>query len=387
MTHWLNQLREDLRQRELLHLARRLDPIDRCQRLVHRGGRTLLNLAANDYLALASHPHLCEAVAAAAMRLGVGSGASRLVTGHLAVHREVELRFAAFKHAEAALLLPSGYMANLAVLTTLAAPGDLVCLDKLNHASLIDAAQASSAEVRVYPHNNVDKLARLLERGRAARRRFIVTDSVFSMDGDVADLPALCDLRDEHDAILILDEAHATGTLGPTGAGLAELCNLSHRVDIAVSTASKALGSLGGLVTGPQAVIDTLINHARPFIYTTAVPPTQAAAIAAALDVLAAEPHRRLRLSALSSLLRSILQKQGWPVPADPTPIVPLIIGDAAAALRLSHRLEEAGFLIPAIRPPTVPPNSARLRITLRCDLLDEDLHRLAAAIGPRPPA
>ena len=382
MSHWLSQLRDDLDQRRLHHLERRLAPVDRCARLVQRGGRTLLNLASNDYLALASHPHLVEAVIEAAKRHGVGSGASRLVTGDLTVHQQVESRFADFKHAEAALLLPTGYMANLAVLTTLAARGDLICLDRLNHASLIDAAQASGAEVRVYPHNNLDKLARLLERSPEARRRFIVTDSVFSMDGDTADLAALCDLRDEYRAILVVDEAHGTGVLGPTGAGLAEHLNLADRIDVTISTASKALGSLGGLVTAPRAVVDTLINHARPFIYTTAVPPTQAAAISAALDVVASEPARRLRLGVLSSLLRAALQKNGWPVPEGVTPIVPLVVGEPDAALRLAQKLEVAGFLVPAIRPPTVPPNSARLRITLRCDLHDDDLLRLAAAIG-----
>ncbi len=384
MSHWLDQLRDEFALRDQVHLARRLVPVDRCARLVQRRGRTLINLAGNDYLALATHPHLAHAVADAAARLGTGAGASRLVTGHLAAHHQFESRFAAFKHAQAALLLPTGYMANLAVLTALAAPGDLICLDKLNHASLIDAAQASGAEVRVYPHLNLDKLARLLERSRAAgsRRRFIVTDSVFSMDGDTADLPALCDLRDEYDAILIIDEAHATGVLGPTGAGLAEEQGVAHKIDITVSTASKALGSLGGLVTAPQIVIDTLVNHARSFIYTTAVPPTQIAAIDAALDVLTAEPERRVRLRILSSSLRTQLQQKGWQVPDGATPIIPLIVGDPASALRLADRLEDAGFLIPAIRPPTVAPGSARLRITLRCDLLDEDLARLVETLG-----
>lgn len=367
-----------------------LRPLDRCARLVQRsasggisgGGCVLINLAGNDYLGLASHPKLIKAVCDAAQQLGIGSGASRLVTGHLEIHQRVEQRFAAFKHAEAALLLPTGYMANLATLTGLVGQGDLIALDKLNHASLIDAGHATGATVRVYPHRNIDKLHRLLERHSDARRKLIVTDSVFSMDGDCADLPALCELRDRHGAILIVDEAHGTGVLGETGSGLAEQQGVAGDIDVTISTASKALGSLGGIVTGPQEVIETLINSARSFIYTTAVPPTTAAAIDAALDVVRDEPQRRLRLRTLSDRLRSGLRQRRWDVADDPTPIVPLVIGEAAAALALSTRLEEAGFLIPAIRPPTVAPGTSRLRITLRCDLTDEDIERLIETIG-----
>ncbi|MBI1371237.1 MAG: 8-amino-7-oxononanoate synthase [Phycisphaera sp.] len=381
--HWLDQLRDELNHRQQQTLRRSLRPLDRCARIVRHGGSVLLNLAGNDYLALASHPHLRDAVIEAAQRYGVGSGASRLVTGHLDIHAALEQRFAAFKHAGAALLTPTGYMANLAVLTALAAPGDLICLDKLNHASLIDAARAAGADVRVYPHGNLDKLVRLLERhGRAARRRFIVTDAVFSMDGDLADLPALCELRDDFDAVLVVDEAHATGVLGDSGAGLAEHQGVAGRVDVTVSTASKALGSLGGVVTADPVVIDTLVNHARSFIYTTAVPPTQVAALDAALDIVRDEPHRRVRLAALTRRLRVGLQQRGWPVPDDPTPIVPLVVGDAAATVQLSERLQASGYLVPAIRPPTVAPGASRLRITLRCDLTDEDVDRLVDAIG-----
>jgi 8-amino-7-oxononanoate synthase len=381
LTHWLHQLREELTRRESAHLLRQLRPLDRCARVVHRHGRSLLNLAGNDYLALATHPHLIEAAAEAARRFGAGAGASRLVTGSLDVHHLLEQRLAEFKHAEAALLLPTGYMANLAVLTSLAAPGDLVCIDKLNHASLIDAAQFSGADVRVFPHRQLDKLKRLLERS-TARRRLIVTDSVFSMDGDCADLPALCELRDRYEAVLIVDEAHGTGVLGTTGSGLAEEQGVSGAIDVTISTASKALGSLGGIVTARQVVIDTLINSARPFVYTTATTPIQAACISAALDVVRDEPERRVRLRMLASNLRRMLRESGWGVAEDITPIVPVIVGESSAALAMSQRLEDAGFLIPAIRPPTVAPGSARLRITLRCDLLDEDLERLVAALG-----
>lgn len=383
MQRWLQHIADDLHQRDAAHLRRRLHAVDRCARIVRRGQRTLLNLAGNDYLALASHPHLRDAVIDAAERFGVGSGASRLLSGDLDVHREVEARFAAFKSAPAALLTPTGYAANLAVIQTLAGPDDVVMLDKLNHASIIDAARASGATVRVFPHLGYDKLARLLERAASARRRVIVTDSVFSMDGDVADLPALCELRDAHDAILVIDEAHATGVLGPTGAGLAEHQGVAGDIDVTVSTAGKALGSVGGIVTAHDLVIDALVNGARNFIYSTAPPPTQAAAIGAAIDLVESEPSRRSRLRDLSIVLRRSLYANGWPVPLDdPTPIIPVIVGDNAVAERLSERLDAAGFLVPAIRPPTVAPGSARLRISLRADLTDDDLLRLTEALG-----
>lgn len=382
MMHWLDQLQAELQSRQEDHLLRRLRPLDRCAAHVFHQGRSLLNLAGNDYLALAAHPHLARAVADAARQYGVGGGASRLVSGHLELHRRIESCFAAFKHAQAALITPTGYTANLAALSALAGPDDLIALDKLNHASLIDAAQSTGAQVRVYPHLNLEKLRRLLESHAEARRRFIVTDSVFSMDGDCADLPALAALRDRYQAILMVDEAHATGILGSTGAGLAEHQGVAGRIDVTISTAGKALGGLGGIITGPQVVIDTIVNRARSFIYTTAVPPTQAAAIGAALEVVANEPHRRRRLAELNESARGRLRRMGWKVAEDPTPIIPLIVGEPAAALALSSRLEQAGYLVPAIRPPSVAPGSARLRLTLRCDLDDAELDRFLDTLG-----
>lgn len=428
-----NELTAYLEQLEPAGLLRRLRPLPQTGRLVEVDGKPLINLASNDYLGLSQHPRLKAAAIEAVERWGTGSGASRLVTGHLDLHAQVEQRFAAFKHAPAALLVPTGYMANLAVLTSLAGPGDLICLDRLNHASLIDAARASNAQIRTYPHLQTAKLARLLERhhqqaacsggisgggetsgggdgggGQTADRpprRFIVTDSVFSMDGDCADLPALCDLAQRYNAILIVDEAHATGVLGPSGAGLCEEQGVQDRVHVVISTASKALGGLGGLITARQEVIDTIINTARPFIYTTAVPPAQAAAIAAALDVLRQEPQRRHRLLDMSRHLRRELTRLGWPLPGapapgsspargsspgstrgtpsepPPTPIFPLIVGSAQAALQLAQHLQNEGILAVAIRPPTVPPGTARVRLSLRADLEDADLDCLIRAL------
>lgn len=401
MDAWLAQLQHDLDHRAAQHLRRRLQPLDTTGRLIHLDGQPLVNLASNDYLGISRHPQLQQAAINAIQAHGTGAGASRLVSGHLTIHERVEQRFAAFKHAQAALMLPTGYMANLAVLTSMAGPGDLICLDKLNHASLLDAAAASGARVRVYPHLQTTKLARLLARHAAsdansanpnrAPRRFIVTDSVFSMDGDVADLPTLCDLADRYDAILVVDEAHATGVLGPTGAGLCDHQGVAHRVDIVVSTASKALGGLGGVVTGRSVVIQTLVNHARSFIYTTAPAPAQVASLGGALDVIRDEPHRRQRLTALSQRLRTSLLAMGVVGPATlnhspvATPIVPIVVRSSHAALALAQHLRTHGFFAPAIRPPTVPPGAARVRISLRADLQDDDLARLIQVLTRYP--
>jgi 8-amino-7-oxononanoate synthase len=389
MKPWLGAIHHDLEQLREASLLRRLEEVQTAGPNLRVGGHDLVNLASNDYLGLSSHPRLRDAAVAAVQTYGTGAGSSRLVVGHLTPHARAEQRFAEFKHAQAALLCPTGFMANLAVLTALAGPGDLVCLDKLCHASLIDAARASGARVRVFPHLGYAKLGRLLQDHGAAPaapgppepaspgsslrnpgvtmapgpssrapRKLIVTDSVFSMDGDSADLPLLCDLAERHDAILVVDEAHATGVLGASGAGLAELQGVAGRIDVTVSTASKALGGLGGIVTAPRAVIDALVNHARSFIYTTAVPPAQAAVLEAALDVLRDEPWRRERLAALSARLREQVAALGLlpaaPSPAAVTPIIPLIVGTPRHALALAEHL--AGPDRGSTPPPSAPP-------------------------------
>ena len=388
MDDWLSQLGRDLQQRESQGLLRSLKSLAPKGPIVTRDGLPLVNLAGNDYLALSSHPHVRQAAIDAIEQYGVGAGASRLVSGHQPTHQNLEQRFAAFKHAEAALLCPTGYIANLAAVTALAARGDTIYLDKLCHASLIDAARGSLATMRTYPHLDVQKLEQLLARplrdtsaGDRPARRIVITDSVFSMDGDTADLPALCDLADRYDAILIVDEAHGSGVLGPGGCGLAELQGVADRIDVTISTASKALGSLGGIITARRVVIDTIINHARPFIYTTAALPTQAAAINAALDIIEAEPQRRHRLADLACQIRHAIRQrdpQSSTAALDPpTPIIPIICGRPAAAQHLSDQLAQAGFFAPAIRPPTVPPNTSRVRISLRSDLTDDDVNKL----------
>ena len=375
-------------------LRRGLKPATPDGRYIEVDGKRLLNLSGNDYLGLSQHPRLIRAAVEAAERFGVGAGASRLVSGTSPLHDEIEQQFATFKHAEACLLLPTGYTANLAVLTTLAGPGDIIVLDKLVHASLIDSARASGAEVRTYPHLKLERAEQLLTR-HSTGRSLLVTDSVFSMDGDCADLPALCDIADRTGTALIVDEAHGTGVLGDDGSGLAAAQGVGERVyacgagGVVVSTASKALGSLGGLITASRPVIDLLTNKARALIYSTAVPPAQAAAIGAAVDVLRDEPGRLTHLAELSSRALSRLRDQGWVVGCGPdaiaTPIIPLIVGDSAGALALASRLNEQGIYAPAIRPPTVAPGSARVRLSLRADLSDDDLDQVIRAVGDAP--
>ena len=389
MSHWQEQLKDDAEDRRREKLDRALIVADRCTRAVEMEVdgvmRQLLNLAGNDYLGLASHPSIIEAVKVAADQWGVGSGASRLISGHLDIHHQFETEFARFKHAEAALVFPTGYMANLAVLTTLANSNDVVILDKLCHASLVDAAHMSGATVRVYPHSDLAKLERLLGRATAGgvppRRRIIVTDSVFSMDGDVADLPAICELRDRYEAILVIDEAHGTGVFGKCGSGLAEQQGVEDRIDVTVSTASKALGCLGGMVTSSRLVIDAIVNNARSFIYTTSVPPTQVAAIRAAVQVIQSEPERRDRLKELSVYTRNQLIGQGHRVEHGESPIIPIIIGDIGPTIRIGNELKQAGYLASAIRPPTVAPGTSRLRISLRCDMTESDIDGFVDAL------
>ncbi len=406
----LHELADELARLEPDGLLRRLHLVSSAGPIVTTGdGKQLLNFTSNSYLGLNEHPAMKAAVVAAVNELGTGSGASLLVSGRLPIHAKAERTFARFKHAQAALLLPSGYTANLAALTALAGPGDLICLDKLCHASLIDAARASGAEVRTFPHLTTDKLQRLLQRHNSANaspnisanacglagdrrspsdnarppRRFIVTDSVFSMDGDTADLPALCDLAQQFDAVMVVDEAHGTGLLGETGSGLCEAQNVLGKVHVTISTASKALGGLGGIITAAQPIIDTIVNHARPLIYTTAIPPAQAAAIDQAVTLIQADPAPRQRVQQLTLRLRNGLKSQGWkliPQGEFIIPIIPLVVGEAQAAVALAEHLYAHGILAAPIRPPTVSPGSSRVRLSLRADMQDDHIDRVIQA-------
>ncbi len=328
-------------------------------------GRPVVAFCSNDYLSLANHPAIVAAAQEAAGRWGVGSGASHIVSGHLRPHEDLEARLAAFVGRERALYFTTGYMANLAIVPTLVERHDAIFADRLNHASLIDAALLARAEHVRYPHGDVDALAARLEQSRA-RRRLILTDAVFSMDGDLAPLPELFALAERFDAWLVVDDAHGFGVLGPSGRGSIAHFELppSPRL-ILMGTLGKAAGVSGAFVAGDQRVIDWLVQRARPYIFTTASSPLIATALLASLDLIAAGDERRAHLRRLIDRLRSGLEELPWRLLPSPTAIQPLLIGGNDAVVRLSERLFARGLWVPAIRPPTVPAGTARLRISL----------------------
>jgi 8-amino-7-oxononanoate synthase len=351
-------------------------------------GRRLCNLSSNDYLGLAGHPYICEAVKKAVDAWGWGAGASRLVCGTLQPHTDLESRLARFKGTQAALVCSTGYLANLAAIRGLAGRGDVILIDKLDHASIIDAAFAGgpagggAPEVRVFPHRDYARLGRLLQKAASARRRIIVTDSLFSMDGDMANLSTLVELKTYYGAMLVIDEAHATGVWGEHGRGVAEAMGVEAGIDVVVGTLSKALGGVGGFIAASREIIDWLINTARSFIYTTALPAAACAAAMAAVDLVDREPERRRHVLNLAKHLRTELgERRGWNIGESCSQIVPLIVGTPEQAMGLSRRLEEEGFLVPAIRPPTVPAGTARLRISLSAEHQDSDVEALVAAL------
>lgn len=353
----------------------------------------IVDFGSNDYLGLAGDPRLAEAADAAAKAHGWGAGASPVVSGRTPRHAELEERIAAFEGTEAALVFPSGYAANAGVIPALAGEGDIIYADAKNHASLIDGCRLSSAEKRVYPHSHVDQLAEWLaaDAGRY-RRRLIVTDGLFSMDGDFAPLVELGALAKRHDAMLLVDEAHATGVWGASGRGAverfsAEAPALERQVTVRVGTLSKALGAAGGFVVGGQRLIDWLHNRARTYVFSTAGPPANAAAAIAALRIVREEPERRERLHGLADRLRQQLGDAGWSTGPSVSQIVPIGVGDPGAAVGLSEQLATDGLFVPAIRPPSVPEGESLLRVSLSSKHADADLDRLLAALGEAPQA
>lgn len=331
-------------------------------------GRELLLLSSNSYLGLHTHPDLIEAACQALHRYGTGAGASRLISGNLELHEQLEEEIARFKGCEAALLFPTGYMANLGAITSLVDPQDLLASDELNHASLIDACRLSGATRKVYLHKDLEGLERILAEGTAHRRRLVVTDGVFSMDGDLAPLVEICALAERYGAMVLVDDAHGFGVLGEKGRGTIEHWGLEERrVAVQVGTLSKALANLGGYVAGSRVLIDYLRNRARTFIYSTALPPSVLAASLAALRLIGGEEGRcrRQALWANARYLREGLARLGYPHPEGETHILPLLIGEAEATLQLAEGLLQEGIYAPAIRPPTVPPGKSRLRLSL----------------------
>lgn len=379
------------------HLRRQLPGRDGTQAAtITLDGKSLLNFGSNDYLSLAADPRLSAAVVDAVQREGWGSGASPLVTGHGQLHRQLESRLAAFEGTEASLLFSSGFAANMGTIAALVGPGDVVFCDRKNHASLFDGCRLSRADVRVYPHNDVASLATMLEkdssRGEAisnttsenkkARRRLIVTDSLFSMDGDLAPLVELADLADRYEAMLMIDEAHATGVFGRNGRGVAELLGVESRMLIRVGTLSKALGCAGGFVSGSRQLIEWLLNRARPYVFSTAQPAAAQAAAIAALDIVETEPERRQQLLARAERFRTELHAHGWNTGASASQIIPIIVGTPERAIELSSSLRTLGIFAPAIRPPTVPDGEACLRISLTAGHTDAMVAELLSALG-----
>lgn len=345
------------------------------------GRRTYINFGSNDYLGLALHPGVRRAAAAAALRYGGGSGASRLVSGDLELHESLERRLARFKQERSALVFSSGYLANLGAVSALAGPRDVVLIDRLNHASLVDAARLSGAKMWVYPHLDVSRVAELLARARAFGRRLVLTDSYFSMDGDVAPLDKLLAVCREHDAALHVDEAHATGVFGDRGAGLCEHFGLEGKIDVVMGTLSKALGSVGGYVAGGEWLRRYLVNRARTFIYTTGPAPAASAAALAALDILERSSAVRKKLWANTDLLRSRLREGGYAVGRSSGPIVPLMVRDAKRAVNARDKLLRQGLYVPAMRYPTVSKGQERLRISVSAAHERDDIMELVRAL------
>jgi len=383
MDTW-RRMRDDLHTLAAADLLRSPPTIDSpCGPNIVLDGRRLVSLCSNDYLNLANDPAVRSAAVEAIGRWGVGAGASRLISGTMGPHAALEKRLAAFKRTEAAVVTSTGWMANHAAIGALAGRGDMILCDKLSHASIIDAARACGARVRTYRHRDTKRLRRLLETRRSgAGRCLIVTDSLFSMDGDLAPLAELVEIKTRFDALLLIDEAHATGVLGQGGRGAAELLGVEGRIDATVGTLSKALGALGGFVAGPAVLIETIRNRARAFIYTTAPPPAICAAAAKALEIVETQPERRRRLLGMADALRGRVREAGLETPDSQSQIIPIVLGRPGRALEAARRLLEAGFFVPAIRPPTVAPGSSRLRISVTSGHDPCELDRLAVTLG-----
>jgi 8-amino-7-oxononanoate synthase len=376
----------------LLRSRRIVLPIDAVH--VEIAGRRFVNFSSNNYLGLSHHPRIIRAMQAAAEEFGAGSAAAGLITGHTPQHAATEQAIARWKQTESAILLPSGYQANHAIVQTLAGIGEAsgqrvrFLVDKLAHASLLDAIGGSGAAYRVYPHNRYEKLHRLLAENLETEPNFlnvVVTESIFSMDGDAADLPALANLKKQYPFFLLLDEAHGTGVYGPAGAGYAAELGMRNIVDAGVITLSKAIGCVGGAVCGSQLLCDSLLNFGRAYIYSTSIPAPNAAAVRESISVMRDEPQRQERVRALSRKVREALLTGKIAPPPGDSPIIPIALGSESAAMQAADALAEAGLLTLPIRPPTVPRGTSRLRITLSCEHSDAEIELLIKSLLALP--
>jgi 8-amino-7-oxononanoate synthase len=385
----LTALKEDA----LLRSLRTIDtPADR---IIKIDGKEYLNFSSNNYLGLASHPDVIKAVQDGAARWGTGAGASRLISGTMEIHTRLEQELAAFKGTEACLVFPTGFAANLGVITSLVEKEDAIIIDRLDHASIIDACKLSGAKLLVYPHRDVKKLAEILKRQRDKYRRVLIcTDSLFSMDGDIAPLPEIVTLAKKFDAMTMVDEAHATGVMGNEGRGVVEHFHLEDQIDVIMGTLSKAFGVQGGFVCGSRKLIDYLINKARSFIYSTALAPCLAAGALKALALIRTRPELREQLWKNTNYLKEALLVKKLDIGDSESPIIPIMINDkfqmpnvkfknsSEAALALSRKLFDAGLYIPAIRYPTVGKDEARLRVSVMATHTEDDLHRLVRELA-----
>ncbi|MER3447065.1 MAG: 8-amino-7-oxononanoate synthase [Candidatus Dadabacteria bacterium] len=337
-------------------------------------GKRYILLASNNYLGLATDPKVKEAAQMALEKYGTGSGGSRLVSGSTDLHRELEERIAAFKKTEAAILFSSGYLANVGIISALVGPGDVIYSDELNHASIIDGCRLSHAEIRIYRHCDVEHLNSLLAQDRSRNKKLVLTDTVFSMDGDLAPLPDLVEISERYGCMLMIDEAHATGVLGKRGSGATEHFCIEDRVPIVMGTLSKAAGSLGGYVAGSRKLIDFLRNRARTYIFDTSLPATSLAASLAAIDIIEFEPDRREYLWCLIRKFKSGLQNIGLKILPSHSAVIPVLIGEAQPALDFARLLWGNGVFTPAVRPPSVPPGKCRIRATLMATHKEEHI-------------
>jgi glycine C-acetyltransferase len=379
-----------MREQGLYRRLRVLDGEQRAHASVDH--RSVVNLSSNNYLGLTTHPRLRQSAASALDTLGVGTGSVRTIAGTMAIHMELERRLAQFKKTEAAVVFQSGFTANAGTVSSILTKDDAIVSDELNHASIIDGARLSRATIKVFPHRDVDAARRILEDLPRTQRKLLITDGVFSMDGDLGALPGLCDLADEFGCVMMVDDAHASGVFGQNGRGTVDHFGLHGRVDVQVGTLSKAIGALGGYVAGSAALIEFLYHRARPFLFSTSHPPSVAATCIAALDVLESEPQWMQQLWDNARFFKDGLQALGFDTGVSESPITPVIVGDAALAMKLSDRLFEEGVFAQGIGFPTVARDKARVRTIVTATHTRDELQfaldcfkRVGAELGILP--
>jgi 8-amino-7-oxononanoate synthase len=376
----LEQELQDLRSRDLYRAPLEIESAQG-PRVVIDGKERLL-FCSNNYLGLANHPALKELARVALDTFGCGTAASRLVSGNMSIHNEMESHLARFLGTESALSFPTGYMANLGVVPTLVGPEDIIFSDRLNHRSIIDACRLSRAKTVVYNHRDTDHLAELLSTETDYRRRLIVTDGLFSMDGDLAPIPELVALSRSHDTILMVDDAHGTGVLGPSGRGIHEHFGITEGIDVLMTAGSKALGTFGGFIAGSRVLTDLLINRSPSFIYTTALAPDTCAATLAALDLIEEDSSYREKLQSNVDTVTRELTALGFDIMNSRSQIIPVLVGDAGRTMDISRRLFDQGIFLSGIRPPTVPQGESRLRLTLMSNHNEDDISQLLEAMS-----